>query len=52
MDLRTIEADKCTQADWDNNNCVPPNRCTPPGDPREATIDCVLTPYEHKFMSE
>lgn len=41
--------DKCTAIDKVQNNCVPAGRCTPPGDPREATIDCALKNYDHKF---
>lgn len=40
---------KCSQKDREQNNCVPTGRCTPPGDPREATIDCDLKNYDHKF---
>lgn len=42
-------ADRCTAADRTNSNCVPAGRCTPPGDPREATIDCDIKNYDHKF---
>jgi hypothetical protein len=42
-------SDKCTEKDRQQNNCVPAGRCTPPGDPREATIDCELKNYDHKF---
>ncbi|QQS20088.1 hypothetical protein IPL85_01365 [Candidatus Saccharibacteria bacterium] len=42
-------SDKCTAADRAQNNCVPAGRCTPPGDPREAVIDCGITDYDHKF---
>lgn len=41
--------DKCTAQDRQQNNCVPAGRCTPPGDPREATVDCALKNYDHKF---
>jgi len=41
--------DRCTAADRQQINCVPAGRCTPPGDPREATIDCQITQYDHKF---
>jgi hypothetical protein len=41
--------DKCTPKDREQNNCVPAGRCTPPGDPREGTIDCQIKGYEHKF---
>lgn len=47
MNQRT--SDKCTSADRANNNCVPAGRCTPPGDPREAVVDCPLKNYDHKF---
>lgn len=42
-------SNKCTAADRTQNNCVPAGRCTPPGDPREATIDCDIKDYDHKF---
>jgi hypothetical protein len=42
-------SDKCTASDRTQNNCVPAGRCTPPGDPREATVDCALKSYDHKL---
>lgn len=42
-------SDKCSAADREQNNCVPAGRCTPPGDPREATVDCDIKDYDHKF---
>lgn len=42
-------SDECTASDRAQNNCVPAGRCTPPGDPREATIDCEIKDYDHKF---
>ncbi len=42
-------SDRCTSQDRGQNNCVPAGRCTPPGDPREATIDCQVKDYDHKF---
>ena len=44
--------DKCSATDRQQNNCVPTGRCTPPGDPREAFIDCALKNYDHKFSLE
>ena len=44
-------SDKCSAIDRQQNNCVPAGRCTPPGDPREATTDCALKTYDHKFNS-
>lgn len=41
--------DRCSQYDRTHHNCVPAGRCTPLGDPREATIDCQLKNYDHKF---
>jgi len=41
--------DVCTSKDREQNNCVPTGRCTPPGDPREGTIDCQIKNYDHKF---
>ena len=41
--------DRCTRKDRVQNNCVLTGRCTPLGDPREATIDCQLKNYDHKF---
>lgn len=41
--------DACTSKDREQNNCVPAGRCTPLGDPREATTDCVIKNYDHKF---
>jgi hypothetical protein len=32
-----------------SKQAVPAGRCTPPGDPREATVDCALKNYDHKF---
>jgi len=40
---------RCSQQDREQNNCVPAGRCTPPGDPRESTIDCDIKKYDHKF---
>lgn len=41
--------DTCTPKDREQGNCVPIGRCTPPGDPRESTIDCQIKNYDHKF---
>jgi hypothetical protein len=41
--------DACTPKDREQNNCVPAGRCTPPGDPQESKIDCLLKNYDHKF---
>jgi hypothetical protein len=40
---------RCNQKDREQNNCVPAGRCTPPGDPLEAFVDCDLKNYDHKF---
>jgi len=45
----TRRSDRCTAGDRAQNNCVPAGRSTPPGVPREATIDCKLKNYDHKF---
>lgn len=42
-------SDACTATDRAQNNCAPAGRCTPPGDPREATVDCDIKNYDHKF---
>ena len=42
-------SDKCSATDRQQNNCAPAGGCTPPGDPREAFIDCALKNYDHKF---
>ena len=41
--------DACTSKDREQGNCVPAGRCTPPGDPRESTIDCQIKNYDRKF---
>lgn len=41
--------DACSAQDRLENNCVPAGRCTPLGDPREATMDCDIKQYDHVF---
>jgi hypothetical protein len=41
--------DSCSSNDRQRNNCVPAGRCTPLGDSREATSDCAIKNYDHKF---
>ena len=45
----THKSDKCTAADRALNNCVPAGSCTPPGDPREDTVDCMTYDYDRKY---
>jgi hypothetical protein len=39
-------SNRCDTSGIRPNDCIPANnRCTPPGDPREATIDCAEFRY-------
>jgi hypothetical protein len=42
-------SDACTAKDKEQHNCVPAGSCTPPGDPREGTVDCRIKNYDHTF---
>lgn len=43
--------ERCGLNDIIRNNCVPPGRCTPLGNPNEAVVDCDVKNYARKYRN-